>query len=243
MNFLKNAVIAMTGVAVIFLGVNSVSAESLKTLETKWGAPKSVKELASGVERRIYGEKDVEVGYFYFLIKDGEVVDRGTIQNLDKVEVKTNKHEMSGLMSSYFKGNNTTIADLKAKYGEPVNNSTYDNGMERIVFGPKDAVVGYNVFVVVNGTVIDQGTTNLLIEDAIEVEGPMVSPFMAKWYKNHPKSVAFLTQKYGKAVSVKEYKNGMKKMVFGSKDAETGYNFFIIKNGQVIDRGFQNSQS
>ncbi len=94
-----------------------------------------------------------------------------------------------------------------------------------------------------NGTVIDQGRTNILVEDAKEVDGPYVSPFMASWYKDHPKSLAFLNKKYGKAVSVKEYKNGLKKMVFGSKDSETGYNFFIIKNGQVIDRGFQNSQS
>ncbi|MCP3926553.1 MAG: hypothetical protein GY714_28670 [Desulfobacterales bacterium] len=242
MNFLKKAIVAMT-VAVIFLGVNSASAESLKTLEAKWGTPKSVKELANGVERRIYGEKDVVVGYFYFLIKDGEVVDRGTIENLDKIELKTNTHKMSGLMSSYYKKNNIKVADIKAKYGEPVNKSTYDNGMERIVFGPADAITGYNVFVVMNGRVVDQGTTNILIKDAIEPEGPAISPFMAKWYKNHPKSVAFLNRKWGKPVSVKEYKNGMKKMVFGSKDAETGYNFFIIKNGQVIDRGFTDSQS
>ncbi|MCP3923864.1 MAG: hypothetical protein GY714_14900 [Desulfobacterales bacterium] len=243
MNIFKKTAIALTGMAVIFFGVNSASAESLKELEAKWGTPHSVKVMADGVERRIYGEKDVEIGYFYFMVKNGQVVDSGTTQTIDKVVKTTNTHKLSGLMSSYFKTNKTKVADLTAKYGEPVNKSTYDNGMERLVYGPADAEAGYNVFVVMNGTVIDQGRTNILVEDAKEVDGPYVSPFMANWYKNHPKNLAFLNKKYGKAVSVKEYKNGLKKMVFGSKDSETGYNFFIIKNEQVIDRGFQNSQS
>jgi hypothetical protein len=243
MNVFKKAVIAMTGVAVILLGANSASAESLSSLESKWGAPKSVKALKNGVEKRVYGEKDVEVGYFYFLVKDGEVVGDGVTQNLDTVSEKTNTHKSSGLMSSYYKSKKTTVADLNAKFGKVVNKSTYANGMERVVFGPADAEVGYNVFVTMNGSVVDQGTTNILVKDAIEVDAPKVSPFMTNWYKNHPKSVSFLNAKWGKPVSVKEYKNGMKKMVFGSKDSETGYNFFITKDGQVIDRGFTNSQS
>ena len=36
-----------------------------------------MKALKNGVEKRVYGEKDVEVGYFYFLVKDGQVIDRG----------------------------------------------------------------------------------------------------------------------------------------------------------------------
>jgi hypothetical protein len=241
MNVFKKAVIAMTGVAVIFLGVNSASAESLSSLETKWGAPKSVKVLSNGVEKRVYGEKDVEIGYFYFLIKDGEVTGRGTTQNLDIVSKTTNNHKASGLMSSYYKNNKTTIANIKAKYGEPVNKSTYSNGMERLVFGNADSVIGYDVFVSMNGTIIDQGTTNILVKDAIEVDGPKVSPFMNNWFTKHPKSVAQLNKKYGKAVKVIEYKNGMKKMVFGSKDAVTGYKFYITKDGKAIDSGYTNS--
>lgn len=239
MNILKKTTIAIAGAALLLTGVNSASAESLKSLEAKWGKPVSIKKLTNGSERRVYGEKDVEVGYFYFIIKDGQVIDRGVTPNPDRKESrKANIPTISGLMGSYYKNNKTKVADIKAKFGEPVNTSRYDNGMERLVFGPYDSNAGYRVFVADKGTIVDEGRTSILVKVEKEAEGPSISSFMASWYKKHPKSVSELKAEFGEPTSVKVYKNGMKRVVFGPKDVVIGSNYFIVKDGQVIDSGY-----
>lgn len=238
---------------VLFLGVNLVSAEtfvqsyyknnptSLETLEAKWGNPVSVKAIGDDIEMRVYGEKDVEIGYNYFIVKDGIVKDRGVTKSIGKKPIEAKGPKFSGWMPEFYKTTHRTVEQMVAKFGEPVQATTYPNGMERIVFGPIEQGM-YGFVIVLNGRVLDAGPTELqaVHNDKEELK---VSPFMTNWYKKHPKSVAFVTEKWGKPVSVRDYKNGMKRMVFGPKDAELGYQFFITKDGQVIDRGVTNSDS
>jgi hypothetical protein len=251
----KNVLVTITGVAIVLTGVNSANAASyvqkyyknnqvsLEKLEKKWGTPVNVKEISEGIEKRVYGTKDSEIGYNYFLLKDGLVIDRGVTQLSQKQMKKLTSPKMSRLVSSYFKRNKRTVQDMIKKYGEPVSKKIYPNGMERVVFGPSDSEVGFRYYVTLNGRILDGGLTSYNSKIAEDKDAPKVSQFMTKWYKKHPKSVVYITKKWGQPISVKEYKNGMKKMVFGPKDAVMGYNFFITKDGKVIDRGITDSNS
>lgn len=251
----KKMLVTITGVAIVLTGANSANAEnfvqkyyknnpvSLEKLEKSWGAPVSVKEISEGIEKRVYGTKDSEIGYNYFLLKNGMVIDRGVTQLSGSQMKKLTSPKMSRLVSSYFKSNKTTVDDMVKKYGEPVSKKIYPNGMERVVFGPSDSETGFRYYITLNGRVLDGGLTSYYSKKAESKDAPEVSKFMVKWYEKHPKSVAYITKKWGKPLSVKEYKNGMKKMVFGPKDAIMGYNFFITKDGQVIDRGITDSNS
>ncbi|MCP4162028.1 MAG: hypothetical protein GY760_18300 [Deltaproteobacteria bacterium] len=254
MKAIKKAIITLTGFAVLFFGANTVSAEtfvqsyyksnpvSVKALESEWGKPLSVKIIGDDIEKRVYGKKDVEVGYNYFIVKAGVVTDRGVTQSLSKKPDEVYKHKFSGWMPEYYKSTKKTVSDIISEYEEPIYSKTYANGMEKFVFGPIEQDT-FAYIISLNGRVLDAGTIENFHVHKAEKKELKVSPFMSSWYKKHPKSVAFITKKWGKPLSVKKYKNGLKKMVFGPKDAEMGYQFFITKDGQVVDRGVTESKS
>ena len=50
---------------------------STDQLKAKWGEPANVIQMKAGVEKMIFGPKDVVIGYTYFLVRDGQVVGRG----------------------------------------------------------------------------------------------------------------------------------------------------------------------
>jgi len=87
------------------------------------------------------------------------------------------------------------------------------------------------------GQVIDRGTT--MDDGKVTVsrtgKDPEPCSLMGNYYKTHPMTVDELTRKWGTPVSSYDYSNGIKKLVFGPKDVEIGYTYFLIKDGMVVD--------
>jgi hypothetical protein len=269
MNILKKATLLLAAIMVFFV-VNNASAEvSANSLDKSWGKPVSVIMLAGGVEKRVYGPIDVVVGYSYFHIKNGRVIEKGYtgVSHTDKIDgekrvvfansvskpKKASLPEISGLMASHYKNNRTSVMDIKAKYGKPINKHMYANGMERFVFDTEKqtlinsnseneraagGITGYKYVIARDGRVLDEGFTRVLFNNTKVPVGPNVSPFMANWFKKHPQKVSSVTNKLGKPVDVKNYKNGMTRLIFGDKDVEVCSAYVIGKAGQVVDKGY-----
>lgn len=269
MNILKKSTLFLSAILIIFV-VNNASAEtSVKSLDMGWGKPVSVIMLAGGVEKRVYGPVDVEVGYSYFLIKNGRVIEKGYtgVSHSDKLdgekrvvyangvskEKKASLPKISGLMASHYKNNKTSVMDIKAKYGKPINTHMYANGMERFVFDTEKknelflsdknertagGFTGYKYFIAKDGKVLDEGFTRVLFNKTKAPDGPNVSPFMASWFKKYPQTISSVKSKLGDPVKVKNYKNGMTKLIFGGKDVEICSAYVVGKAGQVVDKGY-----
>jgi len=134
---------------------------TLDQLTADYGSPLNTIEMTDGVTKMIFGPKDVMVGYTYFLIKDGMVIDKNVTDTLGK-KAKTQKYAgptPKGFMANYYKSNPMTVDELKAKWGEPVSNHDYDNGIKKLTFGSKDAMVGYTYFLVKDGMVVNKNCT------------------------------------------------------------------------------------
>lgn len=133
---------------------------SLEELKSNWGEPANTVTLANGVQKMIFGPKDKETGYTYFLVKDSQVIDRGITSSLEKTVAKQSSGPVAkGWMANYYKKNPMTIEALKAKYGTPISNHDYANGIKKLTFGPKDPEIGYVYFLVKDGMVVDQKVT------------------------------------------------------------------------------------
>ncbi|MCP3922601.1 MAG: hypothetical protein GY714_08460 [Desulfobacterales bacterium] len=244
----KRVLIAVTAVALL-IGVSSASAyesriqkyfksnpTTVKQLEMKWGDAVSVHVISEGLEKRIYGEKDAEIGYTYFIVKDGIVIDQGVTPSLYQKAKKATKPHLSRLMSVYYKKNNVTLKSRIKKYGKPLSTTTFPNGMKRVIFNYGDAQTGKKFFISHNGRILDAGMTQVSAKKSSDTT-PKISKFMKKWFKKHPMSLKAITKKYGQPISTKVLKNGMTKMVFGPRDAVAGYKFFILQNGMAVDSG------
>lgn len=134
---------------------------STDQLRDSWGKPVNVIKIENGVEKMIFGPKDVVIGYTYFLTRNGQVIDRGVTDTADKKAVsKANKGpEPKGIMANYYKSNPVSINELKAKWGNPISNHDYENGIKKLMFGPKDPEIGYTYFLIKDGIVIDKNVT------------------------------------------------------------------------------------
>lgn len=269
MNILEKATLLLAAIMVFFVFNNASAEISANSLDMSWGKPISVTMLAGGVEKRVYGPIDVVVGYSYFLIKNGRVIEKGYtgVSHTDKIdgekrvvfansvskEKKASLPKISGLMASHYKNNKTSVMDIKAKYGKPISSNKYTNGMERFVFDTEiqtlanlsdesertaGGFTGYKYVIAKDGRVLDEGFTRVLFNNTKDPVGPNVSPFMANWYKNHPQKISSVTNKLGKPVEVKNYKNGMTRLIFGDKDVEVCSAYVVGKAGQVVDKGY-----
>lgn len=150
---------AMAGWLESYYQTHPMSADQLKA---SWGEPVNVVKMDSGVEKLIFGPKDIEVGYTYFLTKAGQVIDRGTTEDDGVKPVsRTGKDpEPCSWMGNYYKTHPMTVDELTAKWGTPVSSHDYSNGIKKLVFGPKDVVIGYTYFLVKDGMVVDYNITS-----------------------------------------------------------------------------------
>jgi hypothetical protein len=135
---------------------------SADQLKASWGEPVNVIKMAGGVEKLIFGPKDVEVGYTYFLTRAGRVIDRGTTEDdgIENVSRTGKDPEPCSLMGNYYKTHPMTMDELTAKWGTPVSSYDYNNGIKKLVFGPKDVVIGYTYFLIKDGMVVDYNVTS-----------------------------------------------------------------------------------
>jgi hypothetical protein len=134
---------------------------SVEALTAKWGKSASNIDYDNGITKMTFGPKHPEVGYIYFLIKDGMVVDKNSTDTLEKKSetVKYAGPTPKTLMANYYKSNPMSVDELTAKWGNPVSNHEYDNGIKKLTFGPKDVMVGYTYFLTKDGMVVDKNVT------------------------------------------------------------------------------------
>ena len=132
---------------------------SVDQLDASWGTPVNVITIAKGVEKRIYGPKDVVIGYTYFITDNGQVIDRGVTGSTEKQAAKAAGPVAKGHMANYYAAHPVTVDELKAEWGSYISNHDYDNGIKKLTFGPKDPEVGYTYFLVKDGMVIDKKVT------------------------------------------------------------------------------------
>ncbi len=135
---------------------------SLASIKAAYGEPLNVIALEDGVQKMIFGPKDVEMGYTYFLIKDNQrVIDKGMCDSLEKQPKKIvfPDPEPEGILARYYSRHPMTVAQLKARWGEPIRVHEYDNGVTKMVFGPETAELGCTYFLIKDGMVADRNTT------------------------------------------------------------------------------------
>ncbi|NOX33600.1 MAG: hypothetical protein GXP56_07660 [Deltaproteobacteria bacterium] len=137
---------------------NPMTADQLKA---SYGEPVNVIKMDDGAEKMIFGPKDPEIGYTYFLTRNGRVIDRGTTDDTGSKKASgiKNNPEPRGLMADYYNANPLTVDELKARWGNPVSNHDYDNGIKKLTFGPKDPEIGYTYFLIKDGMVVDKNIT------------------------------------------------------------------------------------
>jgi hypothetical protein len=145
---------------------------------------------------------------------------------------------LAGWLASYYKTHPMSTEQLKASWGEPVNVIEMSNGVEKMIFGPKDVEIGYTYFLTRNGQVIDKGVTDDAGKKPVfqAEKGPEPKGLMAEYYKSNPMSVDELKARWGNPISSHDYENGIKKLTFGPRDPEIGYTYFLIKDGMVVDK-------
>jgi hypothetical protein len=212
---------------------------SVDQLDASYGTPVNVITIAKGVEKRIYGPKDVVIGYTYFITDNGQVIDRGVTDSAEKqASNKAISPEAKGIMANYYKANPLSVKELEEEMGAPVQTCSYVNGSQKLFYGPKDVVAGYNYFLVKDGMVIDKNVSGTLESNEIAVAyaGPEAKGRMAAYYASNPMTVDELRAKWGKHISNHDYDNGIKVLTFGPKDPEVGYTYFLVKDGMVIDK-------
>lgn len=134
---------------------------SVNELKDGWGAPAAVCDYKNGVTKMTYGPKDIVVGYTYFLVKDGKVIDKNHTSKLEKNRIAKTCEEpkTSSLMAKHYAENPISMEELKAKLGQPISNHDYPNGVKKLTYGPKDPEIGYTYYIVKDGKVIDQNVT------------------------------------------------------------------------------------
>ncbi len=146
-------------------------------------------------------------------------------------------------MAKYYEKKPMSLDQLTADYGTPLNTVEMEDGVKKMVFGPKDAMIGYTYFMVKDKMVIDKNYTDTLGKKNTEVKyaGPTPKNMMANYYKSNTMTVDELKAKWGNPVSNHDYDNGIKKLTFGPKDSEVGYTYFLIKDGMVVDKNYTGS--
>lgn len=136
-----------------------------------------------------------------------------------------------------------SIDEIKARWGEPASVVKMDDGVEKMIFGPKiPAAGGYAFYKVKDGQVIESGICGSLEKgekaapktEQVALTGTMTS----RYYETHPTSVEELKGQWGEPISNHDYDNGVKKLTFGPKLPDAGYAYFIVKDGMVVDRGY-----
>ncbi len=62
-------------------------------------------------------------------------------------------------MARYYEKNPMSLDQLTADYGTPLNTIEMEDGVKKMVFGPKDVMIGYTYFLVKDGMVVDKNCT------------------------------------------------------------------------------------
>ena len=228
---------AHAGWMVSYYKNNPMTVEELKS---NWGEPANIVSMENGVEKMVFGPKDVMIGYTYFLVKEGMVINRGTTDSLGKSSVSKAKSGpvAKTFMGNYYKANPVSEDALRAQLGKPVAAYTYENGITRLYYGPKDVEIGYTTYLIKDGMVIDKNSSHFIDkkDTRIASKGPEAKGFMANYYKANPTTVEQLKAQYGSPISNHDYENGVSKLTFGPKDVVIGYTYFLVKDGMVIDK-------
>jgi len=135
---------------------------SIEDLKSEWGEPANVVQKKDGVIKMIYGPKITDIGYTCFFIKDNMVIDKGVTDSLEKPTTASNKkaHAFNSWMAKHYRKNPMSVDKLKEKYGEPLRSQDYDDGVQKLTFGPKIADIGYTTFFIQNGMVVDKGVSD-----------------------------------------------------------------------------------
>ncbi len=211
-------------------------------LEASYGQPVSIIQNTDDTEKRIYGPKDVMVGYTFFILKDNLVIDKGVTDTLGQMPKAAINPEASGHMASYYNANPLSADDLKRKMGSPVETCSYDNGTQKLFYGPKDVVTGYTYYLIKDGMVVDKNTSDRLENNNVaKIKAPEPKGHMADHFAANPMTIAELKAKWGDHLSNHDYDNGIKKLTFGPKDSVVGYTYFLVKDGIVVDKNFTDS--
>jgi len=131
-------------------------------VEDFMGKPESARELADGAVEMFYkyaGAQDI--GYRYFLVKDGKIIASGTTAAAlsDPKEEAKNAPKTMYVSQAYYRNHPTSIESVEATWGKPVQVKTFANGTEERLYkyaGTQD--IGYRFFLIKDGKVMASGT-------------------------------------------------------------------------------------
>ncbi len=244
MNETAKKIIMVITCASFFMAGSAMAQNAKENLINKWGTPVNAIQMEDGSEKLVFGPKDSVIGYMYFVVNNNSVVSRGTTDDAQIAKKATSTGPVaSGFMASYYKNNTIAKSDLIKKYNTPVSEKTFENGVERVVFGPKDSTIGYMSFLLKDGNVISAGTTDSADKSmvvAAKTERKRNS-LTAKYYASKSVTVKDIESNWGAPQKIEKLENGVEKRVYGPKDSMIGYQYFLSLDGKVVDRGVTDS--
>jgi hypothetical protein len=131
-------------------------------VESIMGKPDSMRKLDDGSVEMFYkyaGTSDI--GYRYFLVKDGQIVASGTtdkaLTNPKTADAKATRTIYAS--TDYYQNHPTTVAAVDAAWGKPVAIKTLSNGLEERLYKYSTTLdVGYRFFLIKDGKVVASGT-------------------------------------------------------------------------------------
>ncbi|MCP4672100.1 MAG: hypothetical protein GY857_12420, partial [Desulfobacula sp.] len=84
-------------------------------------------------------------------------------------------------MARYYEKNPMGLDQLTTDYGSPLNTIEMEDGVKKMIFGPKDVMIGYTYFLVKDGMVLDRNITDTLGKSSMAKKstGPVAEGLMA----------------------------------------------------------------
>jgi hypothetical protein len=132
-------------------------------IDRAWGKPVAVRKLEGGLEERYYNtDNTMKIGFRYFLLKSGKVVDGGmsNVTGLPEPE-----KELKGVpMYSVLETGTQTVAEVESVWGKPVGVEKLANGMEERYYRIDNTMkIGNEMFLFKEGKAV--GTTVATFQD------------------------------------------------------------------------------
>ncbi len=230
------------------------SAETLQDVENTWGKPSAVVKMENGAEKRFYKHLNtMDLGYRYFVIKDGNVIAKGTIASGELPSAPVAKANLPedklGVSKAYYTNHPTTVAEIEQVWGKPTAVKSLNNGKEERYYRYQTSMdIGYRAFLIQDGKVV----ASSIINSGVLPSAPVAQANLAEdklgmskaYYSNHPTTVAEIEQVWGKPAAVKSLSNGKEERYYNYLNSmDIGYRTFLIQDGKVIASGITRKQT
>ena len=229
---------------------------SAQEMEEVWGKPVDIAVLDDGVERRTYTIQSpyTDLGYRYFLIKDGMVLASGITDAGKTLPQDTHGESVgfdaSDLSKAFYAKHKTTVAHLDSTWGQPLVVQDTDDGTQFRTYEIQAPYTDFKFrkFIVKEGIVV---ASRISPEKGFNVDSNRqdyrqieINEVSHRYYQKHPMSLEAVETAWGAPVIIQKADTGMEKRTYRLQmpiDAAFAFRFFIIEDGMVVCSGISDT--